>query len=260
MADQPKTDQPKKPRTAKQADLSAKLKEAAAALQAAGIPAQAPNQSYYVQQQELGKAKETILEEIKQRQIERKAKLAAKKTTAAPAAVAAPAVAVSNGNGTRNNKPKANNGTAKLRTARQEAADKKMKNLKAAFNTHNIKYCPPAMSYFKKQTKDLGRSNSEVYEEMKAMFPKFTVNNTGAKKPVVAMRAVTAKKANVPKAANVVAVAVVGNKGAVKGQYVCEKCRLVANNTRRNKRPNNKPVNMPRGNINAYMEGRENFF
>lgn len=246
MADQP----PKKPRTAAQADLSAKQKEAAAALKAAGIPAFAPNQSYYVQQEKLGKAKETILEEIKQRQIERKAKLAAKKTTAA---VAAPAVAVAANNGTRNNKPKANNGTAKLRSVDQLAADKKMKNLKAAFNTHNIKYGPPAMSYFKKQTKDLGRSNSEVYEEMKAMFPAFTVNNTGAKKRVVAKRAVTAKKANVPKAANVVAVAVVGNKGAVKGQYVCEKCRLVANNTRRNNRANNRPSNLNNNNGFRYF-------
>jgi hypothetical protein len=249
-------DQPKKPRTAAQADLSAKQKEAAAALKAAGIPAFAPNQSYYVQQEKLGKAKETILENIKQRQIARKAALAAKKATGAPAAVAA--VAVANGNGTRNNKPKVNAGTAKLRSAKQLEADKKMKNLKAAFNSHNIKYGAPSMKHFKEQ-KALGRSNSEVYEEMKGMFPRFTVNNTGAKKAVVVKRAVTAKKANAaPRAANVVAVA--NNQGAVKGQYVCEKCRFVANNTRRNNRPNNKPVNVPRGNINAYMEGRENFF
>ena len=36
-------------------------------------------------------------------------------------------------------------------------------------------------------------------------------------------------KRTVAAAANVVAPALVTNSGAVKGQYICEKCRLVAN-------------------------------
>jgi hypothetical protein len=79
---------------------------------------------------------------------------------------------------------------------------------------------------------------------MKAMFPKYIENESGAKKAVVAKRAVTMKKAanngaKGPNGANVVAPAVVGNSGASKGQYVCDRCRLVANTTRKNNKPKN---------------------
>jgi hypothetical protein len=234
-------DQPKKPRTAAQAAQNEKQRQAAAALKEAGLKAFVPNVTYYIQQEKAGKEKATIIEEIRGRQTERAA--APKAPKKATAAANAGPKATGNGNGTRNNKPKgtANNGTAKkLRSAAQLAADKKMANLKAAFNTHKIKYGAPAMKHFKEQ-KALGRVNSEIYEEMKALFPKFTVNESGAEKPVVAKRAVTAKKA-----ANVVGVA---NAGVAKGQYVCEKCRLVANNTRKNNRGNNKPKNNMSGNF-----------
>ena len=233
-------DQPKKPRTAAQAAQNEKQRQAAAALKAAGLKAFVPNVTYYIQQEKAGKAKETIIEEVRQRQTERAAAPKAPKKATAAANAAPKAAPSGNGNGTRNNKPAApaNASTArKGRSVAQQAANQKLRNMKAAFNTHNIKYGAPAMKHFKEQ-KALGRSNSEIYAEMKGMFPKFTVNESGAKKAVVAKRAVTAKKA-----VNVVPVAVVGNQGAVKGQYVCEKCRLVANNTRRNNRPNNRPTN-----------------
>lgn len=231
-------DQPKKVRTAAQAALNGKLKAAAAALKAAGIPAFAPNQMHYVKEKDAGKAEEVIFEEIRQRQVTRKAAVAAKKTGAAPAPSGNAAPKAVNGvNGTQNNKPKAAvNG--KVRTQKQLNADKKMRNMKAAFNTHKIKYGAPAMKHFKNE-KAKGRNNAAIYEEMKALFPKFELNATGAEKPIVAKRAVTAKKAG-----NVVPVAAVGNAGVAKGMYVCEKCRLVANNTRRNNRGNNKPANV----------------
>jgi hypothetical protein len=97
------------------------------------------------------------------------------------------------------------------------------------------------MKHFTAQKK-AGKSEEEIFVEMKAMFPKYIENESGARKAVVAKRAVTMKKANVAngaKGANVVAPAVVGNSGASKGQYVCDRCRLVANNTRKNNKPKN---------------------
>jgi hypothetical protein len=116
-----------------------------------------------------------------------------------------------------------------------------MTEMKVKFDEKGIRYGPNSMKHYTAERK-AGRTEGEILEEMKGLFPKFFVNESGATKKVVKKRAVTMKKANVAngaKGANVVAPAVVGNSGASKGQYVCDRCRLVANNTRKNNKPKN---------------------
>ncbi len=237
------SEQPKKVRTAAQAAQNALLKEASAWLASKGLPKQVQYISIVKKGKATGMSSPAIEAAVRERMAANGDKKAEKKAAPKPAAAAAPKAAGPN-NGTRNNKPKNNAATKKVRSAAQLAANAKMKEMKAKFNAANIKYGANSMKHFTARKKD-GKSEEEIFVEMKEMFPKYTVNETGAKKAVVAKRAVTMKKANGAKGvngvrpANVVGPAVVGNAGVAKGQWVCDRCRLVANNTRRNNKPKN---------------------
>jgi hypothetical protein len=240
------SEQPKKVRTAAQAAQNALLKDASAWLGSKGLPKQVQYISIVKKGKAAGMSSPEIEAEVRKRVNENTGKKAEKKAAPKATAVAAPKAAGPNA-GTRNNKPKNNNAsTKKVRTAAQLAANAKMKEMKAKFNEKGIKYGSNSMKYYKEQ-KVAGRSEEEVLAEMPAKFPKYTINESGAKKAVVAKRAVTMKKA-ANNGANVVAPAVVRNAGVAKGQYVCDRCRLVANNTRKN----NKPKNYTNMNNNAF--------
>ncbi len=237
------SEQPKKVRTAAQLAANASLRNAGAWLGSKGLPKQVQYISIVKKGKSTGMSSPEIEAAVRKRMNENAGKKAEKKTAAAaakPAAVAAPKAA---NNGTRNNKPKVNNAaTKKVRSAAQLAANAKMKEMKAKFNAADIKYGAPSMKHYREQ-KLAGREEEEILVEMKGLFPKYVVNESGAKKAVVAKRAVTMKKNHAAKGANVVAPAVVGNAGVSKGQYVCDRCRLVANNTRKNNKPKNYSTN-----------------
>ena len=240
-----------KPKSAKQVAAQEKRAAAVQWLKDHGKSAAVPLPELVMKLQAEGKAEDEILAAVNARKsnanTKRAATLAAKKeakTAAKTAAKAAPAKANAPkvGNAAP---PKANNTTAKVRTAAQQAADQRMKNLKAKFNQHNIKYGGPSQKYFTEQKK-AGKNETEIFEEMKGKFPKFEVTEAGEKKAVVAKRVTVKKANNGPKV-----VARVNNGSAVtKGSYICERCQFVGtdkavanNGTRKNKNKNNGPVN-----------------
>ena len=122
------------------------------------------------------------------------------------------------------------------------AAATAQKNLGTKFKNQGLKFYPAAVKYFTEQKKT-GKANDAIFAEIKARSnlqaaPIRTKKNVAA---VAASAANTKVNGVVPGRA-----VTVTNKGAVKGQWVCEKCRLVANNTTRknnNKKNNNKKNN-----------------
>jgi hypothetical protein len=238
-----------KVRTAGQSAANAALKEASEWLRGKGLSPAVPNPSIYMKAKKEGKSDEEIVALIQEKQAERAKtrtnKAAAKATTKkanapAAAAVAAgpsqPATAV---NGvTAANAAVGAVATKKNRSNKQLAADKELKNTAAAMKAKGIKFTGPSYKEYK-AAKAAGRNNSEIFEELKAKYP--TVNAEG--KPIVTKR--TSTKKNVAAKANngvgAAPAAAKANNGvsAVKGSYVCEKCRLVANNTRKNNKKNN---------------------
>lgn len=225
-----------KPKSAKQVAAAEKRAAAVQWLKDHGKSAAIPLPELVMKLQAESKSDEEILAAVNARKSNantKRAQTVAAKKEAKTAAKAAPAKvnAAPTGNAAP---PKANNTTAKVRSAAQQAADQRMKNLKAKFNQHDIKYGGPSQKYFTEQKK-AGKNESAIFEEMKGKFPKFEVTEAGEKKVVVAKR-VTVKKANNGSKAAAVAVA---NTGAASGSYICERCRMVTNGTRKNNSPKN---------------------
>lgn len=238
MADQPKD---KKPRTAAQAAQNQLGRNAKAWLEARKLPTQV----IYIAIAKKGLAQKLTSPEIKAqveaKKLEENAEKAAKKAApkvAKPKTAAAAAAAAPSGNGTRNNKPKASNGNAKtkkVRSAAQIAANermaKKMKEVVTKFADNQIRYGSNTFGYYVKQL-TAKRPEAEVLEEMKLKFPLLNESGARVKGPARAARTQKAKPANV-----VAPAVVVANGSVAKGQYICDRCRLVANNTRRNNSP-----------------------
>lgn len=229
MADE----QPKKIRTEKQLAAQAATKDNMAAakqwLLARGLPPNGPSQMIVRAAMKKSKENGTKLSNSEIEELLRKKKnnMAAKKVEKKNTTVKNKAP-----NAKPNNKT---NKAPKVRSAAQmtaaEKSKKMMQNAVAALNAAGVKYGSNSISYYFAQRK-AGRSNSEVLAEMKAKFPKF--NETGKK--VVSKRTVKAKPAA---PAAVAPLAPAANVSAPKGSYVCEKCRLVANNTTRKRANSN---------------------
>jgi len=235
MADQPKD---KKPRTAAQAAANQLGRNAAKWLETRGLP----KQISYISLVKKGLAQKLTSPEIKAqveaKKVELNAKAAEKKAAPAKPKTAAAAAAAPSGNGTRNNKPKASNGNAKtkkVRSAKQMAANermaKKMKEVVTKFADNQIRYGSNTFGYYVKQV-TAKRPEAEVLEEMKLKFPLLNESGARVKGPARAARTQKAKPANV-----VAPAVVVANGSVAQGQYICDRCRLVANNTRRNNSP-----------------------
>ena len=174
------------------------------------------NAAYYRQQKKAGKSNSEIADEIRARQNARAGTKKNNKPKAASNGAAGPAAAAA-----------ANNGTRKIRSAKQVAADQALRNLKKTFNAQGVKWVGPSLKEYKAE-KAKGRNNNSIFANLKGKFPAMTVNETGAAKPVVYKRAAS-KKPNVAPVPGPVAV------NAPKGSYVCERCRLVTNSaTRKN--------------------------
>jgi len=236
-----------KVRTPGQSAANAALKEASEWLRGKGLSAAVPNPSIYMKAKKEGKSDEEIVALIQEKQAERAKtrtnKAAAKATTKkanAPAAVAAAANVAVAVNGVAG--PAVAAPAQKNRSNKQLAADRQLKNTAAAMKAQGIKFTGPSYKEYK-AAKAAGRNNSDIFEELKVKYP--AVNAEG--KPIVTKRASTRKntsKVAAAKANNGVAAIAAparANNGvtAVKGSYVCEKCRLVANNTRKNNKKNN---------------------
>jgi hypothetical protein len=245
MADQPKE---KKPRTAAQAAANQLGRNAAKWLEERKLP----KQISYISIVKKGLADKLTSPEIKAqveaKKVELNAKAAEKKAapakpkTSAAAAPAKPktsaAAAAPSGNGTRNNKPKANNGngkTKKVRTAAQLAANEASKARMQAyvnkFAEAGVRFGPNTLKYYTAQ-RTAGKNAELILAEMKPMFPALNDKGAKVKGPPRAARTQKAKPANV-----VAPAVVVANGSVAKGQYICDRCRLVANNTRRNNSP-----------------------
>lgn len=216
-----------KPRTEKQQAVNATLDGAVQWLKSKGVSPAVPNPSIYLKASKEGKSDEEIIELIKVKKEERTATATAKK---AAAAAAAPAVAVA--------APAVANVKLRVRSQKQLNADKAMKNAAASMKASGVKFTGPSYTEYK-AAKIAGRNNSDIFEELKVKYPV----------DVVIKRASTRKntsKVAAAKANNGVGVGAVpakannGATSAVKGSYVCEKCRFVSNsNTRKNNKKNN---------------------
>lgn len=225
-----------KPRSQKLVEQNQKLAAAAKLLKNAGLKGSAPDLWKVIRDRKEGKSDEAILANIKAKQNANNATRKASKNAAKSAKSAAKAATVKNkpsnkpANGTASNaaKPKSN---AKV------AAATAQKNLGAKFAAQGLKFYPAAVKYFTEQKK-AGKNDATIFEEIKAR------NNLKAA-PVRTKKNTGASKANNVAPVPVMAAAV-ANKGVAKGSYVCEKCRLVANNTTRK---NNKKVNYTSNNF-----------
>jgi hypothetical protein len=203
-----------------------------------GLLARVPYPGMYAKMKKEGKTDDEIAAVLKQKQnnnaATRKAKTAAKATVVAnekPLNAAATASTTS--------------AAPKVKTPAKEAADKAQSNTAKKFKNRNLKVYPQAVSYYIMQKK-AGVNDETIFANIKArpnlQKPPMRTkkNNTAAKANAVAPLGVANKGA----VANKVVVA---NKGVAKGSYVCEKCRLVANNTTR--KNNNKKNNYSSNNF-----------
>lgn len=220
----------KKERSQKLVAQNQKLAAAAKLLKNAGLKGSAPDLWKVIREREAGKNDAAILANIKAKQNANNATRKAAKNAAKSAKSATKAATVKNkpANATGNAAPKEKS-NAKV------AAATAQKNLGAKFAAQGLKFYPAAVKYFTEQKK-AGKNEATIFEEIKAR------NNLKAA-PVRTKKNTGAAKAN-----NVAPVPVMGatvaNKGAVKGQYICEKCRFVANNTtRKNNNKKNNAVN-----------------
>lgn len=213
--------------------------------QKTGLPARVPYPAMYAKMKKEGKSDDEIAAAIKQKMNNTTA------TRKAKSANKAAAKAVAQGN--LNNEPLGATAaqikalskpapasapsTPKAKSAAKEAADKAQSNTGQKFKNRGLKAYPQAVSYYIMQKK-AGKSDETIFEEIKGKpnlqkAPARTKKNNAAKKG-------NAVAAVAPLAANKGANVVVANKGVAKGQYVCDRCRLVANNTtRKNNKKNN---------------------
>ncbi len=227
---------PKTPRlrTDAQKARNKKQADAAAALKAAGLSAAAPYIAAYIKMEDQGKSKEEIIAALKPKQNANAAtrKVAKNEKKAAKTTVKA------NNKSTGNATPATTvgNQTPKVKSNKKAAANKAQANTGQKFKNHGLKAYPKAVSYYITQKK-AGLNNDAIFEAIKGM-PNLQLAPIRTKKNNTAAVAVVAPLANkgAVKALNQV---IAMNKGVPKGSYVCEKCRLVANNTRKNNKKNN---------------------
>lgn len=205
----------KKARTAAQAAQNVALKDAVAWLKAKGYPAQIPLPGVVMKGKKEGLSSPNIEEKVKAKINSVTRKRANKKV--APKA---------NNAGATKNTTKSNNGTKKPRSAAQLAANAAMKNTAAKLKAAGVKFLGASYSEYK-AAKAAGRTNDDIIAELKAKYP--AVNNTG--KPIVTKRAVA-----VTKKANAVAPVAAAAVNAPAGSYVCDRCRLVTNTRKNNKK------------------------
>ncbi len=190
-----------------------------------GLLARVPYPGMYAKMKKEGKTDDEIAAALKQKQnnnaATRKAKTAAKATVVANAKPLNAAATAST-----------TSAAPKVKTPAKEAADKAQSNTAKKFKNRNLKVYPQAVSYYIMQKK-AGVNDETIFANIKAR-PNLQ------KPPMRTKKNNTAKKANAVAPLAVANQVVVANKGAVKGQYVCEKCRLVANNTTRKNNSNKK--------------------
>lgn len=239
----------KKPRTPAQAaanqasrDRAARLKEETAEFfTRTGLSARVPYPGMYAKMKKEGKSNDEIATFLKQKQnnnaATRKAKTGAKSAPKAnasqgeeklTAATSSAAAAVA---------------TPKVKSNKKEAANRAQSNTAKKFTNRSLKAYPQAVSYYIAQKK-AGKNDETIFEEIRGR-PNLQ------KAPVRSKKNNGAKKANTAAVVPLAAVnqTVSANKGVAKGQWVCEKCRLVANNTTRKNNNKNAGNNF---NMNAY--------
>lgn len=195
----------KKARTAKQQAANAaskqKAQNAQAWLESHGLKKGVVYAAKYRQMQKQGKSDDEIIEAIRALQVSNNAARATAKTAKKPA-------------GTGNNaKSVVSNATA---ASKRNVATQRQRNLAKKFKNAGVKWA--ARAYHTQKLKE-GKTNEQALDEIKAEHPEFLLNA-----PPIPRAKKAASAA--PSTAVVVAAA---NTGAVKGQYICEKCRLVAN-------------------------------
>ena len=233
MSDTPKTP---RLRTDAQKARNKKQAEAVVALKAAGLSAAAPYIAAYIKMEESGKSKEEIVAALKPKQNANAATRKAAKNEKKAAKTTVKANNKSTGNAT----PATTVGsqTPKVKSNKKAAANKAQANMGQKFKNKGLKAYPKAVSYYVAQKK-AGLNNNAIFEAIKGM-PNLQLAPIRTKKNnAVAVVAPLANKAAVKALNEVVAM----NKGVPKGSYVCEKCRLVANNTRKNNNKKNNNVN-----------------
>lgn len=204
----------KKARTAKQlaANEASKKKGANAQtwLESHGLKKGVVYAAKYRQMEKLGKTEDEIVDAIRALQVANNATRAQK--AAAKTVKKANNKSVVSGN---NAKSVATNATG---TSKRNIATQRQRNLAKKFKNAGVKWAARALHAQK--TKD-GKTNEQALDEIKAERPEFLINAPPIPR---AKKAATAAVARAP------AVVVAANAtGAVKGQYICEKCRLVAN-------------------------------
>jgi hypothetical protein len=221
---------PKTPRLRTDAQKARNKKQADAvvALKAAGLSAAAPYIAAYIKMENSGKSKEEIIAALKPKQNANAATRKAAKNNKKATKTTVKANNKSTGNATP--ATTVGNQTPKVKSNKKAAANKAQANTGQKFKNHGLKAYPKAVSYYITQKK-AGLNNDAIFEAIKGM-PNLQLAPIRTKKNNTAAVAVVAPLGN---AQAVVAM----NKGVAKGSYVCEKCRLVANNTRKNNKKNN---------------------
>ncbi len=239
MSDAPKKETVRSP---KQQERNEKLRKATKLLKNAGLKAPVADISAVVRMQNEGKPEAEIVAAMKAKQANNNATRKAAKS--APKPPATPKATKKNNNNAASTTSTA---STKVKTEKQASRNAGQKSLAQKFKNAGVKFYGHAVKYYTEQKK-AGKSNNDIFAEIKAN-PDFQVQTR-------------ARKNTTAKAANVVAPAAnkttAKNKGIAKGSWVCEKCRLVANNTTRknnnNKNKNNKnKKNGPEVNVNEYM-------
>lgn len=212
-----------------------------------GLSARVPYPGMYVKMKTEGKSDEEIeaalRKKINNNTATRKAKSASKATNkAAPTPVAKANQPLGEASSSTSAAVAAV-ATPKVKSNKKEAANKAQSNTAQKFRNRNLKAYPQAVSYYITQKK-AGKNDDTIFAEIKG-------RNNLQKAPVRTRRNNGAKKANAAVVAPLAAVnqTVSANKGVAKGQWVCEKCRLVANNTTRKNNNKNAGNNF---NMNAY--------
>lgn len=204
----------KKPRTAAQAAQNQLARNTAAWLEAKGLGKQVTYQALVKKMKKEGASSAEINAAVRAKMANNAKTRANKKAAPKP-----------NNAATKKNNAKPNNGTKKVRTPAQLAANAAMKNTATKLKAAGVKFLGASYKEYK-AAKAAGRTNDDIFAELKAKYP--AVNNTG--KPIVTKRAVA-----VTKRANAVApVAAAVNAPA--GSYVCDRCRLVTNTRKNNKK------------------------
>lgn len=242
----------KKPRTALQlaankaaSERADKIKKNSAAFFAQyGLSARVPYPAIYAKMKKEDKSDAEIAEYLKQKQqnnaATRKAKSANKASSKASTPVSTPKA-----NSVASTSTAATTTTTKEKSEKKAAADKAQANTGQKFRNHGLKAYPQAVSYYIAQKK-AGKNDETIFEEIKARSNLQTARATTKKNN---------KKNNTAVAPiGMAAPTVAANKGVAKGQYVCEKCRLVANNNTRknNTKKNNKAATSFNNSYNWY--------